>query len=86
MVYEYDHLEIGYLNLSELYILTKELDKGISIIKKGITIKSPPNVGVFFLLSWREGPSVRMFWNNFKSLIIFKPYLVVNNDLKKNNE
>ena len=37
MVYEYDHLEIGYLNLSELYILTKELDKGISIIKKGIS-------------------------------------------------
>ena len=37
MVYEYDHLEIGYLNLSELYILTKELDKGISILKKGIS-------------------------------------------------
>ena len=38
MVYEYNYLEMGYLNLSELYILTKELDKGISIIKKGISI------------------------------------------------
>ena len=37
MVNEYNHLEIGYLNLSNLYILNKELDKGESIIKKGIS-------------------------------------------------
>ena len=37
MVNEYNHLEIGYLNLSELYILNKELEKGINIIKKGIS-------------------------------------------------
>ena len=37
MVYEYSHLEIGYLNLSDMYFLTKELDKGLDIINKGIS-------------------------------------------------
>ena len=37
MVYEYNHLEIGYLNLSDLYFLTKELDKGLDILNKGIS-------------------------------------------------
>ena len=37
MVNEYNHLEIGYLNLSNLYILNKELDKGVNMIKKGIS-------------------------------------------------
>ena len=37
LVNEYNHLEIGYLNLSDLYVLTKELDKGISILKIGIS-------------------------------------------------
>ena len=35
MVNEYN-LEIGYLNLSDLYVVTKELDKGINIMKKGL--------------------------------------------------
>ena len=34
---EYNHLEIGYLNLSNLYIVNKELDKGLNILKKGMT-------------------------------------------------
>lgn len=38
LVNEYSHLEIGYLNLSDLYIVTKELDKGINIIKKGLSL------------------------------------------------
>ena len=46
LVNEYSNIEIGYLNLSELYILTKELDKGISIIKKGIS-KFPNNVPLY---------------------------------------
>ena len=37
MVYEYNHLEIGYLNLSDLYLLTKDLDKGFDILNKGIS-------------------------------------------------
>ena len=37
MVYEYNHLEIGYLNLSDMYFYTKELDKGLDIINKGIS-------------------------------------------------
>ena len=36
LVSDFNHLEIGYLNLSDLYVLTKELDKGISILKIGI--------------------------------------------------
>lgn len=38
LVNKYSHLEIGYLNLSDLYIVTKELDKGINIIKKGLSL------------------------------------------------
>ena len=40
LVNEYNHLEIGYLNLSNLYIVNKELDKGLNILKKGM-IKFP---------------------------------------------
>ena len=38
LVNEFSNLEIGYLNLSDLYIATKELDKGINIIKKGLSL------------------------------------------------
>ena len=34
----YKNLELGYLNLSDLYVVTKELDKGINIIKKGLSL------------------------------------------------
>ena len=35
---KYENLELGYLNLSNLYVLTKELEKGLNIIKKGLNI------------------------------------------------
>ncbi len=38
MVNEYKQLEMGYLNLCNLYILTKELDKALDIINKGISL------------------------------------------------
>ena len=36
MTEKYENLELGYLNLSNLYVLTKELEKGLNIIKKGL--------------------------------------------------
>ena len=38
LIEKYKNIELGYLNLSNLYVLTKELEKGINIIKKGINI------------------------------------------------
>ena len=38
LIENYKNFELGYLNLSDLYVLTKELDKGIKIIKKGLSI------------------------------------------------
>jgi len=38
LIENYNNFELGYLNLSNLYVLTKELDKGIKILKKGLNI------------------------------------------------
>ena len=38
IVKEYSNLELGYLNLSQLYLITKELDKGIKILKSGLSL------------------------------------------------
>ena len=38
IVKDYSNLELGYLNLSQLYLITKELDKGIKILKSGLSI------------------------------------------------
>ena len=38
LIENYKNLELGYLNLSDLYVITKELDKGINIIKKGLSL------------------------------------------------
>ena len=46
MIEKYKNLELGYLNLSNLYVLTKELDKGIKTIKKGLSIS--PNYVPFY--------------------------------------
>jgi tetratricopeptide (TPR) repeat protein len=46
MIKNYKNLELGYLNLSNLYVLTKELDKGIKTIKKGLSIS--PNYVPFY--------------------------------------
>ena len=46
LIENYKNLELGYLNLSNLYVLTKELDKGIKTIKKGLSIS--PNYIPFY--------------------------------------
>ncbi len=38
LIENYENLELGYLNLSDLYVVTKELDKGINILKKGLSL------------------------------------------------
>ena len=54
-------------------------------IKKGIIIKIPPIVGVFFFFKWLVGPSVLIFWSKFNFWIILRPFLVENKEIKKNN-
>ena len=40
LINDYKTLELGYLNLSNLYVKTKELSKGVHILKKGLDISS----------------------------------------------
>ena len=38
LIKNFSNLKIGYLNSSNLYLITKELDKGINILKRGLSI------------------------------------------------
>ena len=38
LIKNFSNSKIGYLNLSNLYLITKELDKGVNILKRGLSI------------------------------------------------